>query len=115
MGKFAVREVHGSPLVEQLEDRHLLPGEEPVDRIGFPPGRRSARAPIAARACQRHTRRRSSSRVPQIRPIDQPFAMTSASDGQQLGLGGLIDTSRDRAAQPQLVFPAGPPARWPAR
>lgn len=113
MGELAMREIDGAPVGEELHDRLLLPRQQPVDRM-------PARGPVRERACRgAFVPAPHPPAVELEHPADPgqgPARRHRVGDQvQQTHLYGLIDAGRDRAVQPQLVFPAGPPARSLAR
>src|SRR5215207_3069466 len=98
-----MRTVKLAPLLEHREDLGLLPGEQPVDRVAAPgevletvphlavpppPGPLTVQLEHAADPGHRPARLH--------RVVD---------DAEQHGLGGRVDSRRDRAAQPQAAFP----------
>ena len=102
MGELAVRQVP-PPLLEHRQDLGLLPGEQPVDRL-------VARGGVVEMAC-------GLAMAPPPRPgpvelehpadpPERPACLHRLVDqAQQDGLGGAVDSCRDRAAQPQAASP----------
>ena len=103
MRQLAVREVDGTPLVEQRQDLGLFPAQQAVDGVAAGLGVVEAAGELAV--------------LPPPRPgpvdLEQPADPRQrppggdgvVDQGEQRCFDGRIDTSWDRAVQPQLAFP----------
>lgn len=112
MGQLAARTIDLAPLVGELNDRRDLLGPQRVHRhparlvIGQQP-QRGALLPVARAALgqAQHPARTPKAPAGRGRLGDQL---------QQRPLDPGLDAGWDAAYQPERVFPARPPARWPA-
>ncbi len=104
MGELAVRAVHPRPSLDQIEDRLLLPGEDPVDGVADRPQVfQAAGLPQAgAPAVRAHVGELEHRAGPQVRP---PLGSRGVDQAQQLELGLGAHALRDRAAKPERCLP----------
>lgn len=103
MRELAVRHVDRTPRVVELDDRVLLPREQPMDRV-------AARTPVRQRGVVPASLPAPQPATVQLEhpsgPPEAPPGVNGVIDHpEQRYLHGLVNTRWDRPAQPQLDFP----------